>query len=68
MTHNPDKPMKESDGEFTSAGTATRYCLNCKEKTLHTELTWESSCGGYEDYKYECSHCHTVHWVDGIDS
>ena len=29
--------------------------------------TWESSCGGYEDYQYRCESGHTW-WIDGIDS
>lgn len=30
--------------------------------------TWESSCGGWEDYNYHCNACNREWWVDGIDS
>jgi len=29
--------------------------------------SWESSCGGYEDYQYRCASGH-MWWIDGIDS
>lgn len=65
MTHGP---MKESDGTFSAAGTAERSCARCRRDTVHDSEKWESSCGGYEDYKYTCLRCGAVHWVEGIDS
>lgn len=62
-------PMPDSAGEFTKeAGTSQRYCDKCEQKTPHTCESWDSSCGGYTDYRYTCTLCKKVHWVDGIDS
>lgn len=66
MTHTG--PMKESEGAFTSTETFTMWCAKCAKGTPHTAQTWESNCGGYEDFKYTCTVCERVHWVDGIDS
>lgn len=69
MTHTG--PMHESQGEFTpEAGTSLRTCLGqCGVRpTPHTCQSWDSSCGGYTDYKYTCTVCGGSHWVDGIDS
>ncbi len=62
-------PMKDSEGTF-KAGSERRYtCPKCKQNTV-TCRVWESSCGGYEDYKYNCENPECKHswWVDGIDS
>jgi hypothetical protein len=66
MTHTG--PMHESDGTLSAALPTSRFCKKCDKYTDHTEQMWESSCGGYEDYKYVCAVCGAVHWVDGIDS
>jgi RecJ-like exonuclease len=29
---------------------------------------WESSCGGYDDYKYRCNACGHTWWVEGPDA
>lgn len=42
-------------------------CRKCKKESAICYV-WESSCGGYEDYKYVCQECKHVWWVDGIDS
>lgn len=57
-------------GEFTKHDPKheMRYCRECKAQTPHTCDTWESSCGGFEDYRYVCTQCKTFHWVDGCDS
>lgn len=60
------KSMSESEGEFTDTKFSTRSCPKCNGQ-VKVE-TWESSCGGYEDYKYTCVQCKHVWWVDGIDS
>jgi hypothetical protein len=62
------KPMSESQGRLGDekpAGT----CPKCNNETLVVQ-TWDSSCGGYEDYKYSCKTpgCGHTHWIDGIDS
>ena len=42
-------------------------CPKCNTHEVKYYI-WESSCGGYEDVKYNCTNCHYTWWVDGIDS
>lgn len=54
-------------GEFTGkAKPSKKPCPKCNG-ALHY-ITWESSCGGYEDYQYECDDCGYTFWVEGPDS
>jgi hypothetical protein len=68
------KPMAESDGELSAGVGSGRPCQKCRAEKLENGSpavryqTWESSCGGYEDYKYTCGACGHVWWIDGIDS
>lgn len=68
MTHTG--PMHEADGEFTKIGFEVRPCAGqcAPAHTDHQCATWESNDGAYEDYRYTCTVCGAVHWVDGIDS
>lgn len=67
MTHFG--PMPDSAGEFTQESAMyIRHCNKCNLERPHTCERWESSCGGYTDYRYSCVVCGTIHWVDGIDS
>jgi len=59
-------PMSEMDGDFTKSEKGPP-CRKCGGGPVVRE-TWESSCGGYEDYKYTCQACGDVRWVDGGDS
>jgi hypothetical protein len=59
--------MADSDGTFQEPKDAGVNCRECKGGPVTYE-TWESSCGGYEDYKYTCGECGATWWVDGIDS
>lgn len=61
------QPMSESDGTFRNEKPCDTPCRKCKEKRV-TYRIWESSCGGYEDYKFTCGACNHTWWVDGIDS
>ena len=61
------KPMDESEGQFSKPEVSICLCRKCNSKNV-TCQEWESSCGGYEDYKYTCNDCNYVWWVDGIDS
>ena len=61
-------PMKDSDGTFSAERVCTRPCAHCRKQTDHKGLTWDSSCGGYTDYKFTCLTCGAVHWVEGSDS
>jgi len=67
MTHTG--PMKDSDGTFKAPDAARSKCPKCDKDSVRCER-WDSSCGGYEDYKYTCETpgCRYVRWVDGIDS
>ncbi len=62
-------PMAEHEGTFQPAEEKRHRCYKCKQDTVKME-TWDSSCGGYTDYKYTCENpaCKHVWWVDGIDS
>jgi len=61
------QPMKESEGKFADWKTTDRKCPKCKGSMLYRE--WDSSCGGYTDYKYRCeTQCGYTFWVDGVDS
>ena len=66
MTHM--QPMSEDQGTFTVEESTDRKCPKCNSPM--TCKTWESSCGGYEDYKYTCTNkeCGHYYWIDGIDS
>ena len=60
--------FEATSGDFTGETQVSRYCSKCKVHTMHREQEWESSCGGHEDYKYTCTTCNTVQWIDGCDS
>ena len=60
-------PMKESEGVFRHPQATNCQCRKCKGGPVVYEI-WDSSCGGYEDYKYTCKECNYTWWVDGIDS
>jgi hypothetical protein len=60
-------PMKDSDGDFKPGCGQKHKCRKCDAVEATCE-EWESSCGGYEDYRYTCGACGYVWWVDGIDS
>lgn len=59
----------DSEDIFRKTETKKYQCRKCK-KTTATCRTWESSCGGYEDYEYTCQdpECKYRWWVDGPDS
>ena len=59
--------MNDSDGTFSEATEVTRKCRKCGGPNV-TVKSWESSCGGYEDYKYTCSDCGHYWWIDGPDT
>lgn len=61
------KPMSETEGTFSPPKVASCSCPKCKGGPVQYEV-WESSCGGYEDYKYTCQSCGHTWWVEGIDS
>lgn len=61
------KPMKDSEGTFNKAKPADVRCRSCGMTGQVTVQEWESSCGGYEDYRYKCT-CGHVWWIEGPDA
>lgn len=61
------QPMADSDGTFNKKIPCHGKCKKCGDNNLSYQV-WESSCGGYEDFKYTCDSCGYYWWVDGIDS
>lgn len=63
------KPIAESDGTFTKdAHYPESSCPKCKVVGSVYGHTWESSCGGYTDYKLLCNACGHMWWIEGSDS
>lgn len=59
--------MAEHQGSFSTEASTDAECRYCKARTV-TEKEWESSCGGWVDWKYTCATCKKTWWVEGIDS
>lgn len=63
------KPMAESQGVFEGDWKPSECpCPKCKVLGQNFYIIWESSCGGFEDYKHHCRACGHIWWIDGIDS
>lgn len=63
------QPMNETDGTFQETEPSDRPCPKCQASADRVRMkAWESSCGGYEDYKFTCMGCGYEWWVEGIDS
>jgi hypothetical protein len=62
------KPMLDSAGAFREVEFRLP-CRKCGRKTV-TCKAWDSSCGGYIDYKYKCQAeaCGYTWWIDGSDA
>lgn len=67
------KPMAESEGTFgdewkpTKAENPDFKCRKCGSDDIWYRV-WDSSCGGYEDTKYECRGCKRTWWVESADA
>lgn len=62
------KPMRDNEGVFSEWEPApTVACRKCKKHSVQVSQ-WESNDGGYEDYKFQCTDCKYIWWVEGIDS
>jgi len=62
------KPMAEHEGTFGDPLPAEgARCPKCRSAKVTCE-TWDSSCGGYTDYKFTCGDCKHTWWVEGPDS
>lgn len=63
------KPMAESDGTLQAGKLLPdKQCPKCKLAGHMVMEEWDSSCGGYTDYKFTCGSCNHAFWVDGSDS
>ena len=60
--------MPESAGTLSKPDEELYHCYGCNQRTAKCQA-WDSSCGGYTDYKYTCTDpkCGKVRWVDGDD-
>lgn len=65
MSFTPNMP--DSAGEFQAPKPVEVPCRKCTAHSV-TEESWESSCGGWEDWRYTCHACGHRWWVEGIDS
>lgn len=65
MTTN--RKFADSEGQFKPVEICVTACPNCRKENV-TCQSWESNDGAYEDYKYTCTDCGHVWWIDGIDS
>ena len=60
--------MSDSNGEFKEwESCVITKCRKCGSKNVKYR-EWDSSCGGYTDYKYSCQDCSYSWWVDGLDA
>lgn len=59
------KPISESDGDWEPCD---MKCPGCGEAGHVFCRIWESSCGGYEDFRYECRKCGNSWWIEGPDA
>ena len=67
MTHMG--PVRDSDGKFTvESATYICRCNVCQKDREHKAERWESNCESYVDFRYTCTTCGAVFWVDGPDS
>ena len=57
-----------SDTEWTPVRDETVPCRKCGIAGKIEVREWESSCGGYEDYRYRCKECGGSWWIDGPDA
>ncbi len=61
--------FEATSGDFTDKVPVTRNCRKCGDVPREQLCeTWDSSCGGYTDYRYKCLTCGGYEWVDGCDS
>ena len=61
------KPMEDNEGTFSEPNSCKSKCPKCGKDEVEFKV-WESSCGGYEDYKYRCNSCGHRWWVEGADA
>ncbi len=60
-----EQVMGEWSGDWQPA--TDRMCPRCGSSADVEYRTWESSCGGFEDFKFRCR-CGHSWWIDGCDA
>ena len=61
------QPMADSEGEFSGWNISKApHNKECDGRVRYR--SWESSCGGYEDYQFVCEKCGKKWWVEGPDA
>jgi hypothetical protein len=66
MSFTPNMP--DSAGTFAPDKTVATPCRHCGKVGEVVEKAWDSSCGGWTDYRYDCRACGKGWWEEGIDS
>ena len=61
------KPMKDNEGQFGSWKKSEAPCVRCGHLSVEYR-SWDSSCGGYTDYKCRCTNCGKTWWEEGPDA
>lgn len=61
------KMMKDSEGAFGEWKQSVAPCVKCGQLSVRYR-PWDSSCGGYTDYKCECTNCGKKWWEEGPDA
>lgn len=67
-----DRPIPESAGTFddwrlVKLEAPNFRCRHCGSDDVWYR-DWESSCGSWDDTKYECRNCGKRWWVEGADA
>lgn len=57
-----------NDPDWTKADKPQSPCPKCNQTGGIEYQEWESSCGGYDDYKYRCTKCNAEWWIEGADA
>lgn len=63
-TQSSDEPI----GHLSAAALCQTKCPKCGNKHGNVEQQFDSSCGGYTDFKMTCWACQYAWWVEGADS
>ncbi len=63
-----NKPVSARDGKFSASITCQIQCPKCKNQEDNARQQWDSSCGGYTDFRMTCWDCGHEWWIEGSDS
>jgi len=60
--------LRETDGVFHKSVPSNVACPVCELVGQVLVQQWDSSCGGWTDYRYTCGACKKRWWVEGSDA